>query len=151
MFFIATMTLTPSRMATKLVANWFLRSKISRQTRVCSFMGVTGASYFGGEQQPGAPLHAAMAFFSEASSVALDVAPSTFVTIMPGGARRAVLAVLAFGSALSCASSLASLGSLGSTLTISVSSAYCASALNSLTDRKSVVSGKSVGVRVRQD
>ena len=26
---------------------------------------MTGASYFGGEQQPGAPLHAAMAFFSE--------------------------------------------------------------------------------------
>src|ERR1039457_637305 len=96
-------------------------------------MGVTGASYFGGEQQPGAPLHAAMAFFSEASRAALEVAPSTCATIMPGGARRVVLAVLAFGSALSCVSSLASLGSLGSTLTISVSSANWGSALKSLT------------------
>src|ERR1035437_5801345 len=125
MFFIATMTLTPSRMARKLVANWFLRSKISRQTRVWSFMGGAGAGYFfgAGPQQPEPGVQLAIAFFSEASRALFEVAPSTCATIMPGGARNVVLAVFAFGSALSWARNLASFGSLGSTLTTSTASA----------------------------
>src|ERR1035437_3923601 len=97
MFFIATMTLTPSRMARKLVANWFLRSKISRQTRVWSFMPGFPQYYLGQQPEPGVQL--AIAFFSAASRPALEVAPSTFVTTIPGGAIRAVLAVFAFGAA----------------------------------------------------
>src|SRR5512137_1007799 len=101
MFFIATITLTPSRMARKLVTNWFLRSKISRQTRVWSFMGGAAAGYFlGAGQQPEPGVQLAIAFFSEASRALFEVAPSTCATIIPGGARNVVLAVFAFGSAL---------------------------------------------------
>src|ERR1019366_8678810 len=113
MFFMATMTLTPKRMAKKLVANWFLRSKISRQTRVWSFMDGTDSYFLGAGQQPEPGAQLDMAFWREAARASLVVGPSTLATRTPGGARKAVVAVLAAGLAWSCPSSLASLGSLG--------------------------------------
>src|SRR5512136_1773403 len=103
MFFIATITLTPSRMARKLVANWFLRSKISRQTRVWIFMGALRGYFLGAGQQlePAPEPQLVMAFCSEAIRASLVVGPSIFATSMPGGARKAVVAVLACGSAFS--------------------------------------------------
>src|ERR1035438_7056782 len=122
MFFIATMTLTPSRMARKLVANWFLRSKISRQTRVWSFMGGTDSYFLGAGQQPEPGAQLEDAFFSAAFRSAFEVAPSTLVTSIPGGASNAVLAVFALGSTFSWPTSFASLTSAGSTFTISARS-----------------------------
>src|SRR5512137_1025624 len=114
MFFMATITLTPSRMARKLVANWFLRSKISRQTRVWIFMVCRNAYFFGAGQQPDPGAQLAIAFCSDAIRPSFVVGPSTFVTSIPGGARSAVVAVLAFGSAFNCAISFVSVASLGS-------------------------------------
>src|ERR1039458_1393755 len=89
--------------------------------------------YLGAEQQPEPGAQLAAAFFSAASRPALDVAPSTLVTSIPGGASNAVLAIFALGSTFSCPTSFASLASAGSTFTISAAAANCGSALNSLT------------------
>src|ERR1019366_2898496 len=98
MFFMATMTLTPRRMARKLVASWFLRSNISRQTRVCSFMAGWVDYLVTGEQHPGLPEQPSAAFCKAALRLFFVVAPSNFVTITPGGATTTVAAFLVVGS-----------------------------------------------------
>ncbi len=51
MFLIETITVIPSRIATKLVSSWLLRSKISRHTKVRNRM--EQSSYRLGPQPPG--------------------------------------------------------------------------------------------------
>src|ERR1039457_2999925 len=133
MFFMATMTLTPRRMARKLVASWFLRSKISRQTKVWSFMAGQADYFATGEQHPGLPEQPSAAFRKAALRLVLVVAPSNLVTITPGGATTTVAGFFVVGTNFNCAMSLASFGSLGSSWITAIDSDSALSALISFT------------------